>query len=279
MIDLHLHSVCSDGTDTPAALVAKAVDGGLTAVALTDHDTVAGVPPFLAAAARAGLTGVSGVEVSATSAYGEMHLLGYFMDPVHAELTAMLSSIRSSRAVRNAAIRERLAELGVPLSEQEILDQAGEGVVGRPHFARAMVTRGYVPDTGTAFQRFLANHAPAYVPRKIMPASEIIAVIGRAGGLVALAHPSTCEEDGQPLDRLVRELKEQGLAGLEVYHSRHGPRHIQQYGELADALDLVPTGGSDYHGAATPDLQPGRGFGSLRVPLDTVDRLRARVGV
>ncbi len=276
MIDLHMHSRFSDGTDTPEELIALAVEQGATAVALTDHDTVHGIGRFLAAAKEQGVRAISGVEVSTSSASNEMHMLGYCLAHEDAVLARQLDWIRSAREARNEEILHKLHKLGMHMSWQEVCRHAGDQVIGRPHFARAMVARGYVGSTKEAFSRYLARGCPAYARRRILTAQEAIEIIRGAGGVPVLAHPFVLQVNQLELSDLVKALRDMGLEGIEAYYPQHTADQTRYYVQLAKEYDLIPTGGSDYHGRATPDLRIGRGYGDLRVPNDIPDRLAER---
>jgi len=272
MIDLHTHSTHSDGTLTPSELAAAASAAGLSAAALTDHDTISGVPEFIAAA-PGGLRAVPGVEISAEFAPGGMHLLGYGFRLDDPDLGALLGRLRAGRAERNRAILERLADHGLPLDWEEVAALAGGEVVGRPHIAQAMTARGHVADPTEAFRRWLARGRPAYVSRYRPSPEDAVAVIAAAGGAPALAHPVTLELSGGPLVALVRRLRDAGLRGIEAHHPEQTPSARRAYAKLAADHGLVAVGGSDFHGARTPGLRLGRGFGDLRVPDDALSRL------
>lgn len=278
MIDLHTHSIFSDGSRSPADLAREAGRIGLTALALTDHDSTAGLPEFMEAcrAARNGPLGIPGVEISAEVDSGTMHILGYFMDCGHAALQSALAQIRDGRHIRNRKIVERLRALGMDLTLEEIAGHAGDEIVGRPHFAGAMIAKGYVASKQEAFDSYLAKGRPAYVDRFRFSPEDSIRTIARAGGVPVLAHPQTLGLNPRALRTLVGRLREMGLQGLEAYYSEHGPDAVKQYVNLARRLDLVVTGGSDYHGAMNPAIGLGVGFGSLRVPDELVEPLRAR---
>ncbi len=276
MIDLHMHSIFSDGTQTPEELIDEAVRADVSAVALTDHDTVKGLPRFLAAAERNGIAGVTGVEVSTSYAPGEMHVLGYMINFKDRMFASQLEWIRNARHARNEEILHKLHRLGMHLGWDEVRSFAGDHVIGRPHFALAMVARGYVTSTKEAFSRWLARGCPAYARRRTVSPQEALEVIRDADGLPVLAHPFTLNANRLELRRVIKELKDFGLEGIEVYYPQHNADRTREYLKLAADFDLVPTGGTDYHGAMTPDLKMGRGFGSLRVPDDIVDRLLAR---
>ena len=285
MIDLHAHSTFSDGSLTPEELVALARRRGLTALALTDHDSTGGIGRFLEACSRsaaegyrggAGLTGIPGVEISVDVARGTLHLLGYFVDPANADLETMLGRIRDGRHYRNQQILSKLNDLGLALTWDEVASYAGEEVVGRPHFAQAMHARKYVASKEEAFDRYLAKGKPAYFDRFRLPPADALAVLLRAGGVPALAHPFTLDLARPALRRYVGELRDVGLQGIEVFYSEHSSEQITEYLALAREFDLAVTGGSDFHGEMNPKIELGTGFGSLRVADELADALRAR---
>jgi len=278
MVDLHTHSIFSDGSHTPEELAAMGRAAGLSAVALTDHDTMAGLERFAAACAGIGLKGVPGVEISADVARGTMHILGYYADPRCAALNMALERIRDGRSDRNGKILERLSSLGMPLSSEEVARYAGDEVVGRPHVARAMVEKGYVRSCEEAFEKYLAKGRPAYVDRFRLSPAESVRMIREAGGVAVLAHPFTLELDNGGLRKLLVGLKDSGLQGMEVYYSEHSPEQTRRYLALAKEMGLLPTGGSDFHGAVNPAIRLGIGFGNLRVPDDVLPALAAAAG-
>ncbi len=272
MIDLHMHSVYSDGTCSPGELIDQAVIQGVTAVALTDHDTVAGVPEFLEAASSAGIRAVSGVELSAFYGGGDLHLLGYAMDMECELLHEGLARMQASRAKRNDDILNRLRSMNVELDLSDLGYDSGQ-IIGRPHFAQALLAKGYVRSIKEAFDRYLACGSAAYVPRKTIAPQDAIQLIRSANGIPVLAHPFTLQLDDRALYPLLGELKDAGLLGLEVYYSRHTPAQTERYLDLCRSLGLVPSGGSDYHGMRTPDITIGRGFGRLHVPDEVYEAI------
>ncbi len=278
MLDLHTHSTFSDGSDTPAELVRKARAAGLRALALTDHDSVRGVPVFLAACGAERLCGIAGVEISAEVPAGTLHLLGLGVRPDHDELDAVLERMRDGREWRNRRILDRLRELGFDLAWEEVAALAGEEVVGRPHFARAMVARGWTADTRQAFDRYLAKGAPAYVDRYRPAPAEALRVIAAAAGVAVLAHPFSWVADETELAGRLGELRELGLRGIEAYYPEHTAAKTVACLRLARRLGLLATGGSDYHGAAMPDIRLGVGNGSLEVPDELLAPLLAAIG-
>lgn len=276
-IDLHTHSTCSDGTLTPRHVVGLAKSIGLRAVALTDHDTVAGVGEALAAGDEVGIEVVAGVEISAACSAGSMHILGYYLSPTHPELLGTLSRLQEGRAARAHKIVERLRNLGLEITLAEITDLAG-GEVGRAHIAQALVNRRYVPSAREAFTRYLRRGRPGYVDRVRLPPEEVIGIIRRAGGLAALAHPSTLALD-QPgdLSALVARLKAIGLEGMEVLSPYHTREMTRMYEEIAREHGLLCTGGSDFHGGASDHGDLGGMRLGLRFPYALLDGLKMRM--
>ena len=273
MIDLHTHSTFSDGSYTPEELAAMCAEAGLTGAALTDHDTMDGLPRFLAACKEAGITGVAGVEISADVKKGGMHMLGYFVDPASESLEDVLVRIRNGRNERNLQILENLRAAGLDLTMEEIAAYAGESVVGRPHFAQAMVAKGFVKDKDEAFERYLARGKAGYAERFRFSPADSIAAIRSAGGLAVLAHPFTLGLEGASLSAFVGELAEAGLAGVEVYYSEHSPSQVREYRDIALSKGLLLTGGSDFHGQVNPAVKLGVGFGNLTVNDDLLEKL------
>lgn len=277
MIDLHMHSTYSDGTLTPAELIGEAVRRKLTAIALTDHDTTQGVPEFQRAAQGQAVRAIPGVEISAEYSGGTMHMLGYFIAHDAPALNEKLAWIREGREMRNREILQKLQALGLTLEWSEVAALAGADVVGRPHFAQAMIARGYVRDKDEAFEKYLAKGKAAYAERRRFSPADSIRLIRQAGGVAVLAHPFTLHLKPPDLVTLLGDLCGAGLQGLEVYYPEHPADAQQAYHELARRFKLVATGGTDYHGAMTPDIKMGAGFGSLAVPDEVVDRLLACV--
>jgi predicted metal-dependent phosphoesterase TrpH len=277
MIDLHTHSTFSDGSLTPGELVDAACAAGLSALALTDHDTTEGIAPFMAACARGGITGVSGVEISAEYTPGTMHLLGFFIDPQHDGLQAALARLREGREHRNHRILAALSGLGMELSWDEVAARAGSDVVGRPHIAQAMVARGYAANKQDAFKRVLGKGKPGYISRDLLAPKEGIELIRAAGGVPVLAHPFTLALRKKALRSCVAELVEYGLQGIEVFYPEHGPERLQEYHRLVKAFDLAMTGGSDFHGDANPAIKIGRGFDNIHVSDAILEALRERI--
>jgi len=278
MVDLHVHSDFSDGTVSPEELVREAAGIGLKALALTDHDTMAGWRRFVRAAKAAGVRPVLGVELSAAHEHGPLHILGYFPRPTP-RLCAALRRLRQGRRERNEAILARLRALGLGVGRDDVLRQAGVGAVGRLHFARALVEIGCVQTAQEAFDRWLARGRPAYVDRFRFSAAETIAMLRSAGAVTVLAHPGLLRCKGAHLRALVAELREAGLDGLEVWHSRHVASGAVRLRALAERYGLLATGGSDYHGRGEAGVRLGAGTAGMSLPLSLLaglDRLRSR---
>ncbi len=278
MIDLHCHSTFSDGSLTPEQLAAEAAKIGLAALALTDHDTVAGLPRFLAAAAGTSVRAVPGVELSVDCSSGVMHMLGYWMDTANPELIRQMEWIRNGREMRNQGMLEKLNALGFAMTRDEVQALAGEDVVGRPHFGQVMIQKGYAKDKNEVFDKWLGDGKPAYVDRPRLTAAAAVAVIRQAGGVAVLAHPFTLRVSRDALASLFFELAAAGLAGVECYYSEHSAELTKEFLAMAKQANLVPTGGSDFHGEVSPGIRLGVGFGGLNVPDDVLAQLEARRG-
>lgn len=277
MIDLHMHSVCSDGTMTPGELVDEAVRRGMTAIALTDHDTVAGVDAFLEACQQSGsVRGVPGVEISVDGRHGSMHLLAYLVDHHHPALVHAIDFVREERTRRNEAILGNLNDRGMGLTIERIQDLASGEVVGRPHFARALVEDGRVRSMREAFDRYLGDRGTCYVSGFRFPVEAAIEAIHAAGGVAVLAHPVTLRLGVNALDAFVGELAAMGLDGLEVFYPEHSGKHILEFRRLMNKYGLVASGGSDFHGAMSPDIRMGSGFGDMTVHDDILVALEER---
>lgn len=274
MIDLHMHSIFSDGSMTPEELIAEGARRGLKGMALTDHDTVAGIPRFLAAAAERQIPALTGVEVSADIEVGTLHVLGYGIDIRNRTLLEHLRWIREGRDERNREILQKLNRLGIRISMEEVARFAGADVVGRPHIAQALIARNYARDKRDAFDRYLAKGKPAYAERRRLEAGATFELIRLAGGLPVIAHPFTLKRTNRELESLLRAFAKQGLAGIEVYYSEHSPEMQRSFSRLAAQLGLLITGGSDFHGSISPGIHMGIGTGSLNVPDDVLATLQ-----
>lgn len=267
--DLHVHTTASDGVWSPARVVREAARIGLAGVAITDHDTVAGIAAAMAEAARAGIVVVPGVEVGAERDEEEVHILGYFVDPGHAGLRKTLLRLQGSRERRMELMVRRMAGLGMPVALERVRELAAGGALGRPHLARALVEAGYVASVEEAFTRFLERGRPGYVPREHLTPQEAIELIGQAGGVSVVAHPGLLRDDS-----FITDLVARGLGGIEVYYPEHTRETVEKYEVMAERLGLVATGGSDFHGG------PGylAELGQVTVPAAVVERLARLAG-
>lgn len=266
-VDLHMHSTASDGSRSPADVVRAAKRASLAAIALTDHDSVAGISEAHAAGAELGVRVVSGIELSAVEGVTETHLLGLHLRDTGV-IEARLTELREMRERRARHIVLRLNELGIPLSYDDVLSQAGTGALGRPHVARAMIAEGWAVDSRDAFDRYLGAGRPAYVAKEQLGMRDAIDIVHAAGGLAVLAHP------GQSGTReRLEALRSIGLDGVEVKHPGHSPSETARLRALTGELGLVASGGSDWHGAADGP----RTIGMMQVPAAWLDLQDARL--
>jgi 3',5'-nucleoside bisphosphate phosphatase len=270
VIDLHLHTTASDGSLPPAALVARAAEAGISTLAVTDHDTIAGLAEASAAAAGQGVTFVNGIEITAIEASRDVHVLGYFFDPGNAALAAFLVKQRLDRLRRVEEIAARLASAGYRV---DVAHLVGDGAVhgrsiGRPHVADALIAAGHVRNRDEAFDRFLGHGRPAFVPRCGASAAEVVRVLNEAGGVASLAHPGLTR-----VDELIPSLAAAGLGALEVRHSDHDVETEARYRALAAFHRLAVSGGSDFHAddsARAPKL------GLMTLSIEELRALEAR---
>lgn len=285
MIDLHTHSSVSDGSEAPARIPELAAAAGCSAVALTDHDSLDGLAEAAEAAARVGVTLVRGCEVSCrkpvladgTRPGGSVHVLCYFVEGDEGPLQDELVKLRGDRRERNRHLVERLRELGVDCSWDEVVAEAGtEAGVGRPHFARVLVRKGVAVSVDDAFDRWLADGRPAYVPKARVDPPQVAALARASGAVAVLAHPLSLGLEPAVLESVVTELAGHGLGGLEAVYGNYSPDDRRRLRRLAERAGLVATGGSDFHGTFKPDLRVGTGLGDLDVPDDALEALAAR---
>ena len=273
-IDLHLHTTHSDGSQSPAEVVKLAHEAGVSALAITDHDITTGLPEAIAVGQELGIEIIPGIEISSRHGESELHVLGYFLKWEDAKLNERLVTLRESRHRRNPKIIELLQAAGIDITYDEVRAVAGSDSVGRPHIARVLMNKKVVTTAKEAFDRFLAEGKAAYVPRDLPAPVDAIHWIKDAGGLAVLAHPTWVKTTEGTLTDLARQLKEQGLDGVEVHYSTHTPRQTRTYLSLAKQLGLLVTGGSDFHGMTKPDIEVGTGKGSLHVPDHLLPKLK-----
>lgn len=275
-IDLHIHSTMSDGTLSPREIVQLAYQKGLKAIAITDHDTFDGVQEALETAMRVGLETISGVELSVKKADTTLHLLGYGFDHHDQKFSNALKKIQCGRVERNVQIIERLKKLKFQVSYEEVKVISKTGLIGRPHIARLLLTKGYVSSMDEAFELYLGSHGSAYVNRPLFRIPDAIGYIKNAGGLAVLAHPYNIYRESPDFELLIDELIAMGLDGIEAYYPAHTRKFRKDLIRLAANKKILITGGSDYHG----DIRPGTtlaGGKNVTVPYSLLKDLKSRL--
>lgn len=278
-IDLHIHSTASDGSLTPREILDLARRLDLGAVAITDHDTLAGSQEALSGGIPAGCGFLTGIEISTQPppeypAAGSFHVLGYGIRLDDPALNSTVSRLQQARNNRNPCIIDKLNALGLPVSLQEAAACGSDSQLGRPHIAEALVRKGLVGSIQEAFDRYLGTGKPAYVDKYRIACQQAIALIGAAGGVAVLAHPGLLQTHRGPgFETLLDALIDMGLRGIEVAYSDHSPELTAYYHELAQRRRLIKTGGTDFHGSLKPDVRLGAGRGGLRVPFDWYQEL------
>lgn len=273
-VDLQTHSIHSDGTFTPQEIAEHADEKGLAAVALTDHDTVAGIPSFLQAGRSTAVETVPGIELSCRVARQSVDVLGYLIDHEHEPLHEALKELRQHRRERMPKMLDRLEDEGIHLTLEDVEHHATGDVLGRPHLAQAILEHGHVDTLDEAFERYIGDRGPAYVPKRRLAPDEAIRLIHDAGGLAVMAHP--CYVHPAHFPTLLETLVQAGLDGIEVYYSDHDAQHVAFFTQQARKHDLVMTGGSDFHGENKPKIQLGTGYGDLKVPYRALEALKER---
>jgi predicted metal-dependent phosphoesterase TrpH len=280
VIDLHSHTNESDGTFTPEELVDLALERGIEALAISDHDTFAGFDQALPLARSRGLDLVCGIELSTRvpgTKVRTVHLLGYFLhQPPSAEFREWLGELITGRRDRNQRLIASLREQGIDIELGEV-EKLGRTLTGRPHFARLLIQKGYVRSFDEAFRRYLGELAPSYVERYAPYVKAAIQRVVEAGGLPVLAHPIRLGfRDTEAEEKFIVELRDAGLRGIEVFHSDHGPREVERYAGIARKYNLAVSGGSDFHGEVKPQISLGTGYdGNLNIPKSVLESLRA----
>lgn len=273
-IDLHVHSTCSDGTYTPTELVDYAMEKGLAAFALTDHDSVDGLEEAIQYADRLRAERASvpevvpGVELSSEYHGQDIHVVGLYIDYHDHVFLSKIRDFVESRTSRNQKMCALLTQAGIPITYEELLAAYPDSVITRAHYAGYMLEKGYVKNRQEAFERYVGDHAPCYIPREKITPAQAVELIRQAGGAPVLAHPILYHMSEEHLDELVRELKEFGLMGIEAVYSTYSPADERQIRGLAKKYDLLISGGSDFHGANKPGLDLGTGFGKLFIPME-----------
>ncbi|MBR3470837.1 MAG: PHP domain-containing protein [Lachnospiraceae bacterium] len=282
MIDLHVHSTRSDGTYTPTELVEYAIEKGLTAFALTDHDTTDGLDEAISYANALRAEGkadvpevIPGIELSTNIEDTEVHVAGLFIDKENPEFQSYLKEFVASRNLRNVKMCAKLTEIGIPITAEELESAFPNCILTRAHFASWLREHGYVSSNKEAFDRYLGKRCPCYVPREKITPQKAIALILTAGGIPVLAHPILYRLSDARLEALVATLKEAGLVGIEAIYSTYEPSEERQIRRLAKKYDLLLSGGSDFHGTNKPRIDLGVGLGRLYVPDELLDNMKA----
>lgn len=263
--DLHIHTNFSDGSDSPEEVVRLAIDKELSCIAITDHDMIAGVEPAIKAAEGSGLEVISGVELSTEIAGKDVHILGYCFDIHSSALQERLQIFCDTRIGRAKEIVKKLQVIGLDIEEEDVLSLADSDAVGRPHVAQALLNKGHVKTIGEAFDKYIAEGKPGFLPKHKQTPFEAIKLIHDAGGVAVMAHPMQTQRD-----ELIPQLVEAGLQGLEVYYPNSSKKIIEYYERIADKHGLIKTGGSDAHGRFK-DYSP---IGMVRVNISAVEKLK-----
>jgi len=277
LVDLHVHSSVSDGIYRPREVVRRAAEVGLKALAISDHDTVAGVPEAVGAGEEFGVEVIPAVEISAEFDGGACHILGYFINPLNEGLRDLSREARRSRAERTVKILERLEALDIPLSLEDVQARSEDCVTTRAHFASALIEKGYAKTWEEAFAKYLGCGKPAYVYRRRVEPEKIIRVLHGAGGLAVLAHPRQMKRSLAETDEWIAHLADAGLDGIETQSPDHGEDLARHYRAAAERLGLVETGGTDWHGHKTSPLVLGIGHGTMRIPYAVVEKMKERL--
>ena len=265
LADLHTHTHYSDGTDSPQRLLEQVAAAGIAAVAITDHDTMAGWREAVPLAAAHNIELIPGIEMSSSWQGYEVHMLGFLMDPEHPGLKEFITWQGGRRIERVREMVKKLQAAGVKIEADDVFNVAGKGTIGRPHVAQALLNRGYVSTLREAFDRYIGNGGPGFVSGSSTTPAEVIRIIREAGGAPVLAHPMYLKDDS-----VIEQFVRAGLVGIEVYHSSHKPDLVLRYEQMAEKFGLLQTGGTDYHGSSKEGLP----IGSTTVPYALVERLK-----
>jgi len=272
-VDLHTHSRASDGSDPPERVIELAAERRLTAVALMDHDTLAGIPAARQAAESIGIPLIPGVELSVVWPTGTMHMLAYFLEPGPGPLQDRLQALQDGRVVRNIGIVGALNDLGIDITIEEVEEESGGDSIGRPHIAAILVRKGAAHSMADAFDRYLADGRPAYLPRLRLEAAEAAELTKASGGVAVVAHPHTVAGHSRGFTEAFEAFKAIGVSGIECHYSEYAPGIRTRLAAIAADFGLIATGGSDYHGTYKPGLELGIGRGDLSVPDEAYEAL------
>lgn len=275
MIDLHVHTTMSDGTCSPSEVVSIARDKNLKAIAITDHDTISGVDEAIKAGHKCGLEIIPGVEISGACDYGILHVLGYFIDYKDPLLLEQLDYLRKKRKARILEILDKLLKDNIFISEADVERESNGGSPGRPHLANLMYVNGYVKSRQDAFDKYLRKGARAYVPKVKLEASKAIKLINDAGGVAAIAHPHSLNiQDHDKLFEVISSLVDMGMKAIEAYYPAHTPAQTEMFLGIARKLNLIVTGGTDFHGANKPGIELGVFPGIDQIPYSVVTKIK-----
>ena len=274
-IDLHTHTVCSDGSMTPAELVRHARASGLAAVAVSDHDTADGVKEAMAVGNEVGIEVVPAIELSAISDT-ETHILGYFIDPDSEALVSAVDNIRAIRTQRIGETCEMLEKYNIHVTLDEVKAKAGGGILCRAHIAKLMTEKGYSTSPKAAFNEWLNVGCPCYSESQALTDTEAVDLIRKAGGDAYLAHLHLTKKSGDDLDAFVKHLVDAGLTGIEGYYTDYTPEMAETYRNLAKKYSLKISGGTDFHGSFKPHISIGRGLGEMRIPYSVLENMKNR---
>ncbi len=274
VVDMHVHSNASDGTFAPFALLAEAKKAGLSAMALTDHDTMDGIAEAAAAAEELGIELVPGVEFSTEYKDCEIHVLGYYLSEEYPRLRAKLEEFRDFRSTRNVRMVERLAEEGFSITMKDLTKRAPDSVLTRAHIARFLCETGQVPDIKTVFSEYIGEHCRCYIERPKISPVEAVVLIREAGGLAVLAHPVLYSLSDEDLRQMILEMKDAGMCGMEAVYSENSPEDETRFRQMADSYGLLVSGGSDFHGTNKPDIKLGTGKDNLHIPYSSLQAFK-----
>ena len=277
-IDLHVHSNCSDGTFTPTELVDYALKKKLAAIALTDHDTIDGLPEIFAAAEGSGLEVIGGIEFSTEFHGKDVHIVGLDFDYRMPEFCRQLTRFQNSRDIRNEKMISRLREEGIDITWEAMMQEYPDAVWTRAHFGKFLLEHGYVPDIKEAFSRYLADDACCFIPREKVTPVQAVELIRLANGIPVLAHPMLYHLDDASMDELIESLKAVGLTGIEGFYSTYSRADEEYVRMMADRHQILLSGGSDFHGSTKPDIDLGTGKGNLKIPYELLTKLREAKG-
>ncbi|MDD4843375.1 MAG: PHP domain-containing protein [Anaerotignum sp.] len=280
IVDLHTHSHCSDGTFSPEGLVLLAKKQGLSAIALTDHDTIDGIEELLMAGKNHGIETIPGIELAARCQsfhQPELHIVGLGFDPKASVWTEQMETIQQNRHNRNIKMAAQLTQIGLPVTIEEVFQNAGGEIITRAHFANVLLKKGYVYTRDEAFSKYLSQGLPGYVPRILSTPGECIEAIHLAGGISILAHPTLYHLAQDQLDALCQELAPLGLDGIECFYSTYTPSQRKNMMKLAKRYSLFPSGGSDFHGENKPLISLGTGRGNLAIPYSLWEAMKPRI--